>query len=181
MFGLPLSARIRKILVSVKFASAILGPEMAAPILRTPGKMRSFCRKTCVHKIPRFRGGYFGFFLGGEVPILFLWRIFLNENRALPFSSHFAPQAWALIARVPKRDINFARLNRRENCHSPALFDRKEIAHLGALTIEGFCWEQYLREAKPGGFQTGGSPTFFGRGPDRVADPFGNIPYRCFL
>ena len=30
--------RIRKILVSVKCLSAILGPEMAAPILWTPGK-----------------------------------------------------------------------------------------------------------------------------------------------
>ena len=28
--------------------------------------MRSFCRKTHVHKIPRFRGGYFGFGGGGE-------------------------------------------------------------------------------------------------------------------
>ena len=65
---------VRKILVSVNFfVSAILGPEMAAPILWTPGKMPSFCRKTYVHKIPRFRGG-------GEVPILFLWArgIFLN-------------------------------------------------------------------------------------------------------
>ena len=35
----------RKILVSVKFLSAILGPEMGASILWTPGKMRSFCRK----------------------------------------------------------------------------------------------------------------------------------------
>ena len=34
-----------KILMSVKFVSAILGPEMAAPILGTPGKMRPFCRK----------------------------------------------------------------------------------------------------------------------------------------
>ena len=53
-------SRFRKILVSVKFVSAILGPEMAAPILWTPGKMRSFCRKTHVHKIPRFRGGFWG-------------------------------------------------------------------------------------------------------------------------
>ena len=44
-----------------KFLSAILGPEMGASILWTPGKMRSFCRKNLhVHKIPRFR-----FFLGG--------------------------------------------------------------------------------------------------------------------
>ena len=72
--GLGLSL-IRKILVSVKFLSAILGPEMAAPILWTPGKMRPFCRKNRVHKIPRFRGGGIWGFLGGvgEVPILFLW------------------------------------------------------------------------------------------------------------
>ena len=63
----------QKILVSVKFLSAILRPEMAASILWTPGKMCSFCRKTHVHKIPLFRG-ILGFFLGGggEVPILFL-------------------------------------------------------------------------------------------------------------
>ena len=38
-------------------------------------ELRSFCRKTHVHKTPRFRG-YFGVFWGlggGEVPILFLW------------------------------------------------------------------------------------------------------------
>ena len=70
----------RKILVSVKFVSAILGPEMAAPILRTPGKMRSFCRKTCVHKIPRFGGGgYFGFGGGGSADFIFMGaRIFLS-------------------------------------------------------------------------------------------------------
>ena len=36
-----------------------------------------------------------------------------------------------------------------------------------------------LREAKPGGFQTGEFPTFFGKGPDCVADPFGTVPRRC--
>ena len=62
----------RKILlVSVKFLSAILWPEMGAPILWTPGKMRSFCRKNHVSKIPLFLGG--GFWGGGGVPILFLW------------------------------------------------------------------------------------------------------------
>ena len=70
LLGFNRVQKLRKILVSVKFVSAILGPEMAAPILWTPGKMRSFCRKTHVHKIPRFRVGFFG---GGEVPILFLW------------------------------------------------------------------------------------------------------------
>ena len=38
-----------------------------------PEKMRSFCRKSHVHKIPRFRGGGFWVFFGGGVPILFLW------------------------------------------------------------------------------------------------------------
>ena len=36
-----------------------------------------------------------------------------------------------------------------------------------------------LREAKPGGFQTRGFPTFFGKGPDCVADPVGTVPHRC--
>ena len=36
---------IRKILVSVKFLSAILGPEMAAPILWTPGKNAFFLQE----------------------------------------------------------------------------------------------------------------------------------------
>ena len=68
-------AFFRKVLVSVKLLSAILGPEMGAPILWTPGKNAFFLQeKTHVHKIPRFRGGYFGFLGGGGgVPILFLW------------------------------------------------------------------------------------------------------------
>ena len=74
------SARFfRKILVSVKFLSAILAPEMGAPILWTPGKMRPFCRKTRVHKIPRFfGGGVFWVFWGGECRFYFMGaRIFL--------------------------------------------------------------------------------------------------------
>ena len=34
----------------------------------------------------------------------------------------------------------------------------------------------FLRDAKPGGFQTRVFPTFFGKGPDCVADPFGTVP-----
>ena len=42
--------------------------------------------------------------------------------------------------------INFAPLNRRENRRSLAIFDRKEIAHLGALTIARFCAQRALRD-----------------------------------
>ena len=38
---------------------------------------------------------------------------------------------------------------------------------------------RHLGEAKPGKFQTGGFPTFFGKGPDCVADPFRTVPRRC--
>ena len=41
--------------------------------------MRPFCRKSHVHKIPRFRGGILGFWGGGEVPILFYGREDFSE------------------------------------------------------------------------------------------------------
>ena len=66
-----------KILVQVKFVSAILGPEMAAPILWTPGKMRPFCRKTHVHKIPRLRR--FFFWGGGKCRFYFYGREDFSE------------------------------------------------------------------------------------------------------
>ena len=80
----------RQILVSVKFVSAILGPEIAAPILWTPGKMRPFCRKPCVHKIPRFGGGgYFGFLGGGgSADFIFMGaRIFLKFTATIDILS----------------------------------------------------------------------------------------------
>ena len=69
-------AHFRKILVSVKFLSAILGPEMAAPILWTPGKMRPFCRKTIfsIKFLVLGGGGYFGFGGGGECRFYFYGR-----------------------------------------------------------------------------------------------------------
>ena len=49
---------LRKILVPVKFLSAILGPETAAPILWVPGICALFPQENPhVHKSPRFRGG----------------------------------------------------------------------------------------------------------------------------
>ena len=44
-------------------------------------KMPSFCRKTRVRKIPRFRGGYFGFGGGGSADFIFMGAgIFLTGN-----------------------------------------------------------------------------------------------------
>ena len=62
--------------MSVKFLSAVLGPEMGASILWTPGKMRSFCRKKNPMSIKFLvlGGGILGFGGGGGgAPILFLW------------------------------------------------------------------------------------------------------------
>ena len=73
---------VRKILsVSVKFVSAILGPEMAAPILWTPGKNAFFLQENLhVHKIPRFWGGGGNFVLGGGGSADF---IFMGANGGL--------------------------------------------------------------------------------------------------
>ena len=52
------NARFGKILMSVIFPSAILGPEMAAPILWAPGIFWFFLLENPhAHKIPPFRGG----------------------------------------------------------------------------------------------------------------------------
>ena len=78
--------------MSVKFVSAILGPEMAAPIVWTPGKMRSCCRKTHVHKIPRFRGGFWGG--GGSADFIFMGaRIFLIYGQGPHVSCETGPFA----------------------------------------------------------------------------------------
>ena len=62
--------------MSIKFVSAILGPEMAAPILWTPGKNAFFLQGKPVSIKFRVLGGGGNLGLGGgggEVPILFLW------------------------------------------------------------------------------------------------------------
>ena len=85
------STNFRKILlVSVKFVSAILGPEMAAPILWTPGKKSVLSAGKPVSVNSSFLGG--GGVGGGGVPILFLMgaRIFLKISRTFRRSSaHF--------------------------------------------------------------------------------------------
>ena len=57
---------IRKILVSVKFLSAILGPEMGAPILWTPRKNALYLQeKPMSIKFLLLGGGVFWVFGGG--------------------------------------------------------------------------------------------------------------------
>ena len=53
------------------FCPAILGPEVATPILWAPGKKAFFLQEKALHahQIPRFRGGILGFGGEGEVPI----------------------------------------------------------------------------------------------------------------
>ena len=88
----------RKILlVSVKFLSAILGPEMGASILWTPGRCVLSAGKTHVHKIPRFRGGGLGFLGGGgSADFIFMGaRIFLIHDPSQPSCKRccFAPRS----------------------------------------------------------------------------------------
>ena len=68
--------------MSVKFVSAILGTEMAAPISWTPGKNAFFLQeKTHVRKIPFFGGGIFGGGRGGSADFIFMGaRIFLINS-----------------------------------------------------------------------------------------------------
>ena len=80
-FDPPRSQSIRKNPFSVRKirVPAILGPEMGAPILWTPGKTRSFSRKNHVRKIPLFLGGFWGG--GGSADFIFMGaRIFLKSG-----------------------------------------------------------------------------------------------------
>ena len=82
----------------------------------------------------------------------------------------------------------FSAFSLRGLSSDPCLFwDERDLPHFPrvgfALLISmvqptGFI-ENFLREAKPGGFQSRVFPTFFGKRPDCVADPFGTVPRRC--
>ena len=58
--------------LSVKFVSAILGPEMASPILWASGKMRSFCRKTSMSIKFLVLGGGILVWGGGSADFIFM-------------------------------------------------------------------------------------------------------------
>ena len=88
---LALTKKLRKILASVKFLSAILGPEMAAPILWTPGENTFFLQGNLhVHKILVLGGGLgiLGFGGGGSADFIFVGSgIFLKAVGGLPSPS----------------------------------------------------------------------------------------------
>ena len=101
----PAAPNVRKILVSLKYLSAIVGPETAAPILWTPGKMRPFCRKSYVHKIPRFRGGVFWVLGGGgKCRFYFYGRDDFLKMLSLPRFGHFPAKNMA-AGKSPLLDV----------------------------------------------------------------------------
>ena len=82
--------------MSVEFLSAILGPEMAAPISWTPGKNASVLQKKTMSIKFLVLGGGFGFwggggsadfiFMGAQIFLMLLWlksynRTYLAKNR----------------------------------------------------------------------------------------------------
>ena len=159
--------------MSIKFVSAILGPEMAAPILGTsdfqsevgevfseiggelpakfgrrfssflcwenrqkhppqispsnsttgfwvvagptilwaPGKMRSFCWKNHVHKIPRFRGVFWVFwggkcrfyFMGARIFLIFVWDYSAEKANFCGHSRVHLREHWREHLREPFR------------------------------------------------------------------------------
>ena len=79
-YNAPSLHTVEILLVSVKFLSAILGPEMGAPILWTPGKMRPFCRKTSMSmKFLVLGGGGILGFGGGKCRFYFFGRADFSE------------------------------------------------------------------------------------------------------
>ena len=167
---------VRKILVSVKCLFAILGPEMGASILWTPGKMRSFgsfCRKTHVHKIPRFRGGgILGFGGGGGVPIYFYGRAdFSDLGKILGTCARVA---------LPTTVLELSRTLRT----SQAPFKSK---HSPPFTAS-LRWPSDSQSESQGDFQTklnrgvskpGCFPLFSGKVQIVSRTPFGTVPRRC--
>ena len=92
--------------MSVKFVSAILGPEMAAPILWAPGKMFRFCRKTNVHKIPRFGGGGVFWVGGGSADFIIIGAgIFLIDLGY--FGTWPIPSRLSLLLQKPRTPEGF--------------------------------------------------------------------------
>ena len=78
-----------KSLCPQQFLPAILGPEMAVPILWAPGKMRYFCRKKPVPiKLLVLGGWYFSDFIFMGARIFLIWTL-AHQNRTIAIASDF--------------------------------------------------------------------------------------------
>ena len=110
------------------------------------------------------------------------------------------PPPWSVVPRdyllgrrwVPKSLRNKENATSKKSIFRPP-FPAREIGFKNAKTLPLGCknarprakhywsrpFDRSLREAKPGGFQTRVFPTFFGKGPDCLADPFGTVPRMC--
>ena len=87
--------------MSIKFLSAILGPETGASILWTPGKNALFLQENHVHKkfLVLGGGGILGFFGGGSADFIFMGvRIFLTFKCSSSIALH--PRLKAPVAPV---------------------------------------------------------------------------------
>ena len=96
----------RKTPVSVKFLSAILGPETSAPILWTPGKNALYLQEKPMSVKFLVRGGGVFWVWGGVggVPILFLWargffwlvevQLWCGGQHRLPLRRLVSPVLW---------------------------------------------------------------------------------------
>ena len=90
---------------------ANLGPEMAAPILWAPGKMRSFCRKTAmpVKFLVLGGGGYFGLGVGGggSADFIFMGAGIFSELCVFDQEALIVHMASIYFPRVPVRGGTF--------------------------------------------------------------------------
>ena len=149
IFGVSTWAVVGKILVSVKFVSAILGPEMAAPILWAPRISAFFLHKNLhVHKIPRFgEGGIWGLG-GGECQFHFYGRGDFSEigcDTPSPFLSVSPLESMQSGGAIPHAQKVYLSdtcaipyENRANGCDAPsAILPRKGIARYGGVSRTG--------------------------------------------
>ena len=120
----------RKILVSVKFLSATLGPEMGASILWTPGKCVFLQEKTMSIKfLFSGGGGYFGFWWG-ECRFYFYGRADFSD---CSFDQDVAPPRTNRTRTGNRSRQNRSSRNRKRNRNR-----RNRLSRTGTRTVPSF-------------------------------------------
>ena len=85
--------------MSEKFLSAILGPEMAAPILWARGKIAFFLQENPLSiKFLVLGGGYFGVLGGGGCRFDFYGREDFSDFFLRPKIADFCPLSWSNVS-----------------------------------------------------------------------------------